>query len=148
MSKLTNKNRNEMKILTYHMPAFLKDAEITPEDAKTYFDWSDRGVGAKEVEARVFDENRTKSFTGLSALYFGKRNRDLAITSYKEDWGTTCTAGDFTDEPREVVEFVSKAIGKPRLLAYWKMFNSKDELDTEDMKLLEPLANLAGYTYE
>lgn len=140
--RLTGKNQKEMHLLKHYTPTFLKDIEVTRADAEIYFDWSDRGKRRTEIESRIADENRTKNFTGLSALYFGKRYRDLAITSYIEDWGETLTADDFTDEPREIAEFVAKAIHKPGLLAYWKMFNAQEELNAADMDLLKPLACL------
>lgn len=141
--RLTSKNQKELRLIRYYIPDFMLDIDIDDESIKTYFDWSDRGIGKKEVEERIADENRTKKFTGLSALYFGKRYRDLAVTSYLEDWGDTCTSSDFVDEPKEVAEFLSKAMNKPGIIALWKVFNDPSELTDQDEKLLEPLSFLA-----
>ncbi len=137
--RLTSKNHNEMKLLAYYTPGFLKAIPIDDESAKVYFDWSDRGIGREHVETRVAEENRTKKFTGLSALYFAKRYRDLAITSYLEDWGTTVTALDFMDEPYEIVEFLAKALKKPAILTFWRTHNAPEMLTEEDRFSLEPL---------
>lgn len=127
--RITGKNRNEIKLLSHFMPAFLRALEYDDEAARLYFDWSDRGIGKNLVEQRIADEGRTKKFTYLSALYFGKRYRDLAVTSYLADWGETCFPADFVDEPKAVAEFLAKAMNKPGIMELWHRNESGEKTE-------------------
>ncbi len=121
--RLTNKNHKELRVLKHYTPQMLRDVEIDDESATLYFDWSDRGIGKALIETRIAHESRSKRFTGLSALYYSKRYRDLAITSYLADWGDTLLVWDFEDEPREIAEFVAKAMNKPSIMEVWREKN-------------------------
>jgi hypothetical protein len=139
--RLTRKQVKELEVVRWFIPTNGTFMDITNDDIERYFAWSDRGVGSEELHREALHTN-----TGLSALYWGKQRRDLQITSYLEDWGRTCTAVDFMDEPVAIVEHLAKAMGKPAILTFWKMHNQPQELNDADREVLEPLEqfSLAG----
>lgn len=135
--KLTKANQAELVILHHFTPSFLKSVEITDDDKEIYFDWSDRGKGKQEIENRVNQENRTKKFTGVSVLYFGKRYRDLVVTESKAKWGETTTALDFINEPIIIAEFMAKSLNKPGIMDMWMLHN--ETLSGEQFNRLIPI---------
>lgn len=141
--KLTAKQRKELVVLKHFIPANCTFRPITDDDIACYFAWSDKGIGKADVERLVGEEGRQRSFSGLAALYYAKRYREVAVAGYMEDWGTYCNAMDFVDEPREVAEYVAKAINKPAVMTMWKLHNEPREIDDNDREILEPLRQLA-----
>ena len=125
-NKLTGRQRREVAVLKHFTPESLTGIPILDQDVSAYFDWSDRGVG--NAPGRVAQEARGCHYTGLSALFFSKRNRDLSIASYQEDWGTLMCAPDFMDEPKEVAEFIAKSLDQPSLMPLWHEHNDKKEI--------------------
>lgn len=119
--RLSKKQRQDVESVKYFIPTTVDFDPVTDADVQTYLDWSDRGIGKKEIEQEAMQKT-----TGLAAMYWGKNRRDLQISSYLEDWGSTCTAMDFVEEPREVVEFIARAMKKPGILHCWDMFNEKE----------------------
>ena len=126
MAKLTSKNRRELRILSHYTPEPLRHVSVDLESALLYFDWSDRGKGRPVIDTLLSEEYRTRAWTGLSVLFYAKRYRDYAITTYLEDWEITCFPADFAIEPREVAEFVAKATGKPEVMHLWSEQNPSE----------------------
>lgn len=121
--KLTRKQSAELEAIRYFIPDNYEHQPVQERDVERFFAWSDRGVDGEGVKREAMQTN-----TGLSALYWGKQRRDLQVTSYLEDWGSTVTAIDFVHEPRPVVEWLSDAMGKPGVLTMWVLHNKPDDL--------------------
>lgn len=117
--KLTGKQRKELEIIKWFIPANCSFEEITDEDIERFFAWSDRGEGASELRQIIAPLQKQAKMSGLAALYWGKQRRDLQITSYLEDWGATCNAYDFVDEPEVVAEYLAKRLKKPQIMEAW-----------------------------
>lgn len=99
MKRLTKGQQRELAVVRHFTP--LGYPEPSDADVSAFFAWSDRGVGRDVVVAAGLTE-----VSGLAGLYWGKRHRDLMVTSYRADWGLTCFAADFDTEPAEVRNFV------------------------------------------
>jgi hypothetical protein len=107
--KLSNKQKQELEAIRYFIPSWVTFDPITDKDIETFFAWSDRGI---KLKINVMSMERT----GLHALYYGKKYRDLQITSYLEDWGTYMNAWSFDEMPLNIVEYIAKRINKPAIL--------------------------------
>lgn len=114
--KLTNKNCREIEILEMFKPAMFHNIPITDNDIKRFFDYSDRGRGKDEYTKRIANETQTKKYTGLSAMHWAKRNRDLTVRMWEEDWGSTLNAYSFVPDTRPMAEFASKSLHKLAIL--------------------------------
>lgn len=122
--KLSQKQREDLDSALYFAPTNCFYKEVTNEDIKRYFDMSDKGIGKKEIEYQLAKENQEKAgrnikYSGLAKIIHGKRNRDLQITSYLEDWGNGISFVDFDSEPEQVVKFISRSMKKPAIMMSW-----------------------------
>lgn len=108
--RTTGKQRSELVAIKYFVPSWVSFDEITDNDVERFFAWSDKG---KPLGENVM----SPPWTGIKALYWGKKYRDLHITTYLEDWGETLTAWDFREFPRDVAEYLSKRMGKPGIMS-------------------------------
>lgn len=106
--KLSRKQRRELDVLFYWVPSNCAFRRITAKQVLDYFAWSDKGI----PHGRNVMANRD----GFCALYWAKNRRDLQITSYLEDWGSTMNAWSFTGMPRLVVEDIARRMNKPAIL--------------------------------
>lgn len=139
MIKLSRKQQLDMGTCVHFIPTNCHWDEITDEDIRKFFDWSDKGIGGDNIKQQAMSTH-----TGLSALYWGKQRRDLQVTSYLQDWGLI-TAADFVDEPEFLAIWLSKVMKKPGILTMWKLVNSPDKLDSADHARLEPFAAMGGW---
>lgn len=107
--RLSRKQQLELDAIKYFIPGWVDFQPITEKDIEQFFAWSDRGVPLP-INPNL------KPLTGLHALYFGKRYRDLHITTFLDDWGNTLLAWDFQEFPRNVAEYLSKRMNKPAIM--------------------------------
>lgn len=119
--KLSKKQQEDLASALYYAPGNCIFNEPTEADIKRYFDWSDKGIGKKQIEADMSLENRknagtSNAYSGFAKIYYGKRNRELMITMYLEDWGDTVNAWSFSDEPETVKAFLRRAMKKEAIV--------------------------------
>lgn len=105
--KLTKKQQYELKTLGW----FLVGDESSDQDIKDYFALNDKGI--KKPLSTIAPYN------GYDRLVFAKRDRDLQIASYREDWGDTLNAWSFLDEPQDYVEWVADKLDRPAIICEW-----------------------------
>lgn len=100
--RLTNRQKFDLKTVRYFIPDQSKHVDITDEDIKTYFAWSDTG--------KPLPIEKTP---GLQALIGGKTFREWHLKDYKD----AIMKGDmFTFEivdefPEDIGRFILKSIG-------------------------------------
>lgn len=115
--RLSQKQREDLESALYYAPSNCAFEEPTDEDIRRYFNWSDKGIGKESIVADMQAEvqqnaGRTGTYSGFAKIYFGKRNRELMITMYLEDWGDTMNALSFADEPDSIKCFLRRAMKK------------------------------------
>jgi hypothetical protein len=129
--KLTNKQQLDIDTVKHFIPSNVKFKDLSDEDIERYFDWSDRGI-----DKQVIVTEAMQSDSGIASLYWGKQRRDLQVTSYIEDWGSYITSVDFIEEPRFLVEWLSKVMKKPGILDMWKLFNDPKSINHDEIRRL------------
>lgn len=73
--KLSKKQNDELQTLLYFTPEMYKDIEVTDDDIKKYFEWSDKGMHKECVNSTALN--------GFNALVWGKRRRGIHIAVYE-----------------------------------------------------------------
>jgi len=111
--RLSKKQSDELEAVKYFIPGWVAFDQITDEDIQNFFSWSDSGtpLGINPLRA---------PWSGLHALYYGKKYRDLHITSYLEDWGTVLNAWSFDEMPESVVRYIAKRMKKPEIIKFYQ----------------------------
>lgn len=115
--RLSKKQHEDLESALYYTPSNCVFKPVSEQDIKRYFDWSDKGIGKKQIEDDLRAEiqrNSAKStkYSGFAKICFGKRNRELMITMYLEDWGSTMNAWSFPEEPESIKNFLRRAMKK------------------------------------
>jgi len=67
---LNQRKKNELEILKYFTPIFLKVIEVKDSDIKKYFEWSEKG---KHKEEAVASSYKRGDYTGFDRLIQSKR---------------------------------------------------------------------------
>ena len=111
--KLSKKQRDELAAIEYFIPSWVEFEPVTDYDIERFFAWSDKGV---KLDINLL----SPPWTGLHALFYGKKYRDLQITSYLEDWGNTMNAWSFNEMPKDVAAYIAKRMDKPAIMECYK----------------------------
>lgn len=98
--KLTNKQQKELDVLLWF------GAEPIAEEIKVFFERSTKGLH-KDLR---WEDN---------SLMIAKRNRDLQVAMWMEDWGDTLNAWSFLDEPQFIVEWIAEKLDRPAIVWAW-----------------------------
>lgn len=115
--KLSSKQERELKILRYWIPSNFKHKRITAKQVNEFFAWSDRGI--------AHGRNTLSDNDGFCALFWAKNRRDLQISSYLEDYGSTMNAWSFDEMPRYIVEDIAKRMKKPSIIEKYSRHEKK-----------------------
>lgn len=111
---LTNNQKAELAILLW----FGDNPKASDDDIQKFFDYSDKGIGRSDAERAL---SQPKDFNpGFIALMKAKKYRDLQISEWKMDWGSTLNAWSFLDEPLYIVEWIAKRLDREAIIKAWR----------------------------
>ena len=108
---LSEKQKADLETVKYFIPRVLKHIKITNKDIEDYFNWSEKGIGESDKEAK----RGTDTYTGFETLMEGKRWRGIHIHELYEQGilsGDMPYAVILEDMPREIIEFLKKEMFK------------------------------------
>ena len=119
--KLTKNQKKELTVLLWFRPLNSPKGEVTQDDIKKFFDYSDKGIGRQDAELCLAQPaGFSPGFVGLMA---GKKYRDLQVKDWKEGWGNPdagcVTSWDFIHEPREIAEWVTEVLDREAIILHW-----------------------------
>lgn len=72
---LTSKQENDLETVIFFIPQNFKKVNITNQDIKKFFEWSEQGMHKKEIDNWQSKDN----YDGFNALVEGKRWRGIHI---------------------------------------------------------------------
>lgn len=75
---MTKSQKNDLKITKYFIPKVFKNIEITNEDEKMYFEWSESGKHKDKISGMPYKIN------GFNALVQGKEWRGIHMGLYEQ----------------------------------------------------------------
>lgn len=103
--KLTNKQRNELKVWEHFMPKTIKWSPRTDDDVVRFFEWSEQG---KHRQVNYGD------FSHFNGLREGKRWAGIHMQMYEEGVldGSMPYVVILEGQPEEVIHFMKKEMFK------------------------------------
>lgn len=118
--KLTSKQRKELDVLRWFAR---KPEAITDSDVQDYFAYSDRGEKKELGKALLQPKNFSE---GIVTLLQAKKNREVTVKMWMEDWGGNLNAWSFMDESLYMAEWIAETLDRPAILWAWHVNKSNE----------------------
>lgn len=112
--KLTKKQQQEIDVLKWFAQ---KPYLITDDDIQTFIEISEQGKH-KDIATRALLQPKDFS-QGIVELLAAKKNREITVKMWMEDWGDTVNSWSFTDEPQLIAEWIAKTLDREAIMVAW-----------------------------